>query len=358
MKKFVPLILGHWTSSLGTALFLNMVIGVAAGQQSVFFLATVQILILLPSIFFSTTVGRLVHRFNPMHILIATDLAGVALMTVMALSSIDSHSVWLLIGAAICTVTDFAQSNAKNVALRNVLAPHEHAQITGLFQFAQAINLLLAPLAVSNFLTKCSPSVWPAINAISYALSLVFLLTSSKSFSIPQDLEFQLVSKLESKRILGVSQTIHFGLMLIAMLLGGAGVLIPWMGARSRGTEGALILEFAFAAGIVVTSLFAAQLWSRFQEKIIYISSAIAIFCTVLIVSISDFMGLFLISFLYGIIPPALELSLVMISRMFFSEQELGSALASFSARNRIGIGVGIAISSLLLKFITNSIFI
>lgn len=350
MKKFVPLILGHWTSSLGTALFLNMVIGVAAGQQSLFFLAAVQILILLPSIFFSRTVGRLVHRFNPMHILITTDLAGIALMTIMALSSIDSQSAWFLIGAAICTVTDFAQINAKNVALRKVLESHEHAQITGLFQFAQAINLLLAPLVVSMFLGRSSHSLWASINALSYVLSLVFFLTSYKTLSIPQDLEFQEVSKQESMNISGVSNSIHISLMLVAILLGGAGVLIPWMGARSRGTEGALILEFAFAAGIVVTSLFTAQMWKRFQEKIIFISTAIAIFCTTLIIPIYDFKGLFLISFLYGFIPPLLELSLVMISRIYFSERDLGPALARFSSRNRFGIGVGILISSLLLK--------
>lgn len=354
MKKLFPVFLAHSLSSLGTALFLNASIAIAAGNKNMLFLAGVQFVIILPSLFFSSWAGRFSQVFSTRSVILGADIFGLIAMTLVALAILKFSlgvTLFLLIGAAVCSVIDFSQSVSKMAHAGIRFTESEQARFVGLLQFTQALNLLIAPFLMSLWVNRYPLWIWPMINGISYVISWLLLFLFGKPFWRQMS---ELIQKnfFSERRDYSVPITKTKTLFALSGILGACAIVVPILGADVLGgASGAMIAGFMFAVGVAVSGLGAEFFWKKFGDSLTSKLLLVAMVGLILLICFPTNHWVVLVcALLMGTIAPVLEVFLVRLAKKFGTPEQSGVFIAKLSGRSRIAMSMGIILTSVLFE--------
>jgi MFS family permease len=124
--------------------------------------------------------GILGDRFDRRRVLIASDLAGAACFAMMALSS---EPAWLLPWAFLSAVAEAPFWSASEAAIPNLAGPELTTWANSLLGASRLAGVAVGPALGGALLAATSPSIVFGLNAVSFVLSAVIIVTVHARFS-------------------------------------------------------------------------------------------------------------------------------------------------------------------------------
>jgi predicted MFS family arabinose efflux permease len=133
--------------------------------------------------------GILGDRFDRRKVLIASDLAGAACFAMMALSS---EPAWLLPWGFLSAVAEAPFWSASDSAIPNVAGPELTTWANSLLGASRLAGVAIGPALGGALLATTSPSIVFGLNAVSFVLSALIIVTVHGRFSSePSEEEFR-----------------------------------------------------------------------------------------------------------------------------------------------------------------------
>ena len=130
--------------------------------------------------FIGPPAGMLGDRFDRRKVLIASDLAGAVCFAMMALSS---EPAWLLVWAFLSAVAEAPFFSASEAAIPNVAGPELTTWANSLVSASRLSGIAVGPALGGALLAVSSPDLVFGVNAISFVVSALIIMTVHARFS-------------------------------------------------------------------------------------------------------------------------------------------------------------------------------
>lgn len=204
--------------------------------------------------------GILGDRFDRRKVLIASDLAGAACFAMMALSS---EPAWLLPWAFLSAVAEAPFWSASEAAIPNVAGPELTTWANSLLGASRLAGVAIGPALGGALLAATSPSIVFGLNAVSFVLSALIIVTVHGRFSgEPSEEEFR--GMRAGFRFLRHDRVLRTLLLAWVVFISGMGMSMvadaPLAEFFDAGAFGFGLLITAWGGGSALGALFARRM--------------------------------------------------------------------------------------------------
>jgi hypothetical protein len=284
--------------------------------------------------------------------MITGDAVGTIIMLLLALFAYfypNQGAIILIAGAALASLVDFIQLNSKTHASLLYLDTNQQNKFWGYIQLFQGINLVLAPLLISHWISVMPLETWPILNSFSYLISLAFALLL-KQFSVKNSSNNETVVKQNNDR---------FNMLIIVILafvIGSIMVLIPEGGSKILGgAEGALRAEFLFSLGLVISAALISFKGNVYAEYLKYVLK-IGIYSGLILIMFGyayKFVVIFNIGLLIvGYVIPLFEIHINQLIQKHFRPERFSNAIADISSKMKLITGTSVLLSAVSIQYL------
>ena len=204
--------------------------------------------------------GILGDRFDRRKVLIASDLAGALCFAMMAVSS---EPAWLLVWAFLSALAEAPFWSASEAAIPNLAAPDDVTWANGLLGASKSAGITVGPALGGAMLTLMSPGTVFGLNAVSFLVSAVIILTVRARFSGDRD-DDEDHGIRAGFRFLRHDRVLRTLLLAWVVFISGMGMAMvadaPLAEAFGAGAFGFGLLITAWGGGSVIGSLLARRM--------------------------------------------------------------------------------------------------
>ena len=205
--------------------------------------------------------GILGDRFDRRKLLIVSDLAGAACFAMMALSS---EPAWLLPWAFLSAVAEAPFWSASDAAIPSVAGPELTTWANSLLGASRLAGVAIGPAIGGALLAATSPDVVFGLNAISFVLSALIIVTVHARFSSGETTEEEFRGLRAGFRYLRHERVLRTLLLAWIVFISGMGMSMvadaPLAEVFDAGSFGFGLLITAWGGGSALGSLFARRM--------------------------------------------------------------------------------------------------
>ena len=205
--------------------------------------------------------GMLGDRFDRRKVMIVSELAGAACFAMMALSD---EPAWLLVWAFLSAIAEAPFWSASEAAIPNVAGPEHVTRANSLLGASRSAGITIGPALGGLMLAVTSPSAVFALNAISFVVSALIIVTVHARFSGDRDAEDEFHGVRAGFRFLWHDRVLRTLLLAWVVFISGMGMSMvadaPLADAFDAGSFGFGMLITAWGGGTVLGSLIAKRM--------------------------------------------------------------------------------------------------
>ena len=200
--------------------------------------------------------GLLGDRFDRRKVMIVSELAGAACFGMMALSD---EPAWLLTWAFLSALAEAPFFSASEAAIPNIVAPEDVTWANSLLGASRSAGITLGPALGGAMLVVTSSSAVFALNAVSFVVSALIIVTVRASFSGERDQEEEFHGVRAGFRFLRQDAVLRTLLFAWVVFISGMGMSMvadaPLAAVFDAGSFGFGLLITAWGGGAVVGAL-------------------------------------------------------------------------------------------------------
>ena len=200
--------------------------------------------------------GMLGDRFDRRKVMIASELAGAACFAMMALSD---EPTWLLTWAFLSALAEAPFFSASEAAIPNIVAPENVTWANSLLGASRSAGITLGPALGGAMLVVVSSDAVFALNAVSFVVSAVIIVSVRVSFSGERDQEEEFRGVRAGFRFLRQDRVLRTLLFAWVVFISGMGMSMvadaPLAAVFDAGSFGFGLLITAWGGGAVVGAL-------------------------------------------------------------------------------------------------------
>ena len=200
--------------------------------------------------------GLLGDWFDRRKVMIVSELAGAACFGMMALSD---EPAWLLTWAFLSALAEAPFFSASEAAIPNIVAPEDVTWANSLLGASRSAGITLGPALGGAMLVVTSSSAVFALNAVSFVVSALIIVTVRASFSGERDQEEEFHGVRAGFRFLRQDAVLRTLLFAWVVFISGMGMSMvadaPLAAVFDAGSFGFGLLITAWGGGAVVGAL-------------------------------------------------------------------------------------------------------